>query len=129
MSKTPKVDLTLLKKLVAELERTLTVVDTIRAAVPTTPDIFADLDTSVSVSGDTAKSHTHDYIIELSKSSGLAACVMQEAGLLVGDIQSLILMTQNPTPAKGGDILDKLLGGGFKGGPLGGGTHNGGNTN
>lgn len=77
------VDLTLIKKLVNELEITLKAANEL--------------------------SDTHDYIIEVNKSTGLAAGIMSEAGLLMGDIQSL-LQPGTATAAKN-DFLDKLLGG------------------
>jgi hypothetical protein len=100
-TKTNKVDLTLLKKLVGELESSLTTADGIK----------------------TAEGDVTEYIVELSKAAGLTAGVMQEAGMLIGDIQSQVMQVQSPGPAKS-DFLEKLLGG-IKGGGLTG----GGNTN
>jgi hypothetical protein len=101
MSKPNKVDLTLLKKLVGELEASLTTADGIK----------------------TAEGDITEYIVELSKAAGLTAGVMQEAGMLIGDIQNQVMQVQNPTPSKS-DFLEKLLGGIKGGGPLGGGNTN-----
>lgn len=102
MSKANKIDLTLLKKLVGELENSLTTADGIRSA-----------------EGDIT-----EFVVELAKAAGLAAGVMQEAGMLIGDIQSQVMAVQSPSPTKS-DFLEKLLGG-LKGGggPLGGGNTN-----
>ena len=104
MVKVNKIDLLLLKKLVGELETSLTIVDSILAE-----------------EGDIT-----EYIVELSKAAGLAAGVMSEAGMLIGDIQSHVMAVQNPAPTKS-DFFEKLLSG-FKV-TGGGGTTGGGNTN
>lgn len=83
-----KVDLTLLKKLVAELEAMLVASETI----------------------DT-KTNKHEHVIELSKAAGVAAGVMSEAAALIGDIQYIATGTPAASPQ---DILGKLLPG-FKG--------------
>jgi hypothetical protein len=82
-----KVDLTLVKKLIGELEASLEAADGIK----------------------TAKGDVTDYIVELSKSAGLAAGVMQEASMLVMDVQAQAMAVQNPAPPKT-DVLEKLLG-------------------
>ena len=82
-----KVDLTLVKKLVSELESSLAAAEGIK----------------------TAKGDVSDYIVELSKSAGLAAGIMQEASMLVMDVQAQALAVQAPAPPKN-DMLDKLLG-------------------
>lgn len=101
MSKTGKIDLTLLKKFVAELENSLVVADGIRVA-----------------EGD-----QQDYLVELAKASGLSFSLSQEATMLVGDIQKQMMHIQNP--AGKSDILEKLFGSvpgsdPTGGGPLGG---------
>jgi hypothetical protein len=85
-----KVDLTLLKKLVAELETSLAASESIRGSK----------DPSL-----------NDFVVECSKAAGLAAGVMQESSMLILDIQSLVRASQSPAPKGGGDFLDKLLGG------------------
>jgi hypothetical protein len=82
-----KVDLTTLKRLVAELEATLNTAEGIQT----------------DVSGDKV-----EYIVEMNKATGLAAGAMMEAGLLMGDIQHLIQGAG--TPATKSDFLEKLLG-------------------
>lgn len=96
MSKESKVDLTLLKKFVSELENGLLAADTARAS----------------------ESDMVEYLVELAKANGIAAAVMQEAAMLVGDIQNQMMKIQNPTSSKN-DLIEKLLGS-AKGGPLGG---------
>jgi hypothetical protein len=90
MAKINKVDLTLLKKLIGELEISLATADTIKSGVATT--------------------NNHDYIIEMAKAAGLAAGTMQEAALIVSDISVLTAGVQGPAAVKSGDFLDKLLG-------------------
>lgn len=80
-----KVDLTLLKRLVEELESTLAKAEEQNA------------------SGDKTA-----FIVEGNKATGLAAGVMMEAGMLMGDIQSLL--QGNPSSTVKSDFLDKLLG-------------------
>jgi hypothetical protein len=87
MSK-PKVDLTLLKKLVGELETHLQTAGGIQ-------DSGGDI---------------HEYIVEMSRAAGLAAGVMSEAGMLIGDIHSMIKALSSPQP-KNLDFLEKILGG------------------
>jgi len=85
MSK-PQVDLTLLKRLVAELESSLNVVEDIRAD---------------------AKADKIEINVEASKAVGLASGIMQESGLLIMDIYTML---GNSAPKGKGDMLDKLLG-------------------
>jgi len=82
-----KVDLDQLKRLVAELESTLSAAESIAT------DVKAD---------------RVEYVVEMNKATGLAAGIMMEAGLLMGDIQQLIQGVGSPT-AKA-DFLEKLLG-------------------
>lgn len=83
-----KIDLTLLKKLVGELESSLGTADGIKA-----------------VEGDIT-----EYIVEMAKAAGLCAGVMQEAAMLVADVQSNVMAVQSPSPNKSSDIFEKLLG-------------------
>ena len=46
----------------------------------------------------------------MNKATGLAAGIMMEAGLLMGDIQHLISGVTTPSGTKS-DFLEKLLGG------------------
>lgn len=100
MPKVNKIDLTLLKKFVGELEASLTTADGIK----------------------TAEGDITEYIVELSKAAGLCAGIMQEAGMLVADVQQHVMAVQSPAPAAKGDIFEKLLGS-LKG------PGNGGNSN
>jgi hypothetical protein len=90
-----KVDLTTLKRLVAELEATLNTADGIKT------DVASD---------------KVEYVVEMNKATGLAAGVMMESAMLMGDIQHFIQGAGAPSKA---DFLEKILG------PLKG----GGNTN
>ncbi len=82
-----KVDLTIVKRLLAELEATLATAEGINT------DVNAD---------------KVEYVVEMNKATGLAAGVMTEAGLLMGDIQSLIQGAGSSTTKA--DFLEKLLG-------------------
>lgn len=88
MAKNNKVDLTLLKKLVGELETSLA--------------------TAEGIKDDAPASDVNDYVVEMSKATGLAASIMTEAGLLTGDIATAIRSCQSPTSSK--DPLASLLG-------------------
>lgn len=83
-----KVDLDTIKRLMAELEATLSTAENI------TTDVKAD---------------KVEYVVEMNKATGLAAGIMMEAGLLMGDIQQLISGVS--TPGTKSDFLEKLLGG------------------
>lgn len=87
-----KVDLALMKKLVSELEASLTAADVI-------------LDTD-----------KDSYFVEMSKSAGLAAGLMQEASLLIMDIYAVANANQ-PNPSQKNEFLNNplfgLKGGGF----------------
>lgn len=84
-----KIDLTVLKRLVSELESELTAAEGIKT------DVNAD---------------RVEWLITLNKATGLAAGVLTEAGLLMGDIQQLLSGAPSAgTPDK--DFLNKLLGG------------------
>jgi len=86
-----RVDLTLLKRTVAELETTLIAAEALK------PDLTN--------SGDKV-----EWTIELNKATGLAAGVLTEAGLLMADIQALI-QGLAPSAAAGKDFMEKILGG------------------
>ena len=97
MTKEKAIDLTLLKKLVGELEVSIQAAEGIKTSI--------ELDKT-------------EYIVEMSKAAGLCAGVMQEAGMLISDLQSATIAVQSGgTPAKT-DFLDKILG------PLKGGGSN-----
>lgn len=88
--KLPKIELTLLKKLVGELE----------IAINAAQELPVD-----------EKEQVHHFISELSKASGLAAGVAQEATALVKDMYQVSAMSQKPAPAMGGqDFLAELFG-------------------
>jgi hypothetical protein len=89
MPKAPKgrVDLSLLKRLVEELDKMVIATEAMAEA----------------------KGDKNEWVLEMSKATGVAAGIMTEAGLLMGDLQSLM---QGPsTGASKQDLLDKLLGG------------------
>jgi hypothetical protein len=96
MSKVSKVNLTLLKRLVSELEASIATAETIKT------------------SAETSDGTNNEYIVEMSKAAGLAAGVMSESSMLIMDIQSLVTKAQAPVPGGKSDFLDKLMGG-FKG--------------
>ncbi|HEY5268685.1 MAG TPA: hypothetical protein VII94_06235 [Candidatus Saccharimonadales bacterium] len=85
MSKS-KINLDVLKRLVSELETSLTQAESI------------------------AKAEKLDYVVEMSKASGLAAGILTEAGLLMQDIQFLVTGANGP-PSNKQELLEKLLGG------------------
>lgn len=86
-----KIDLTILKRMVAELEASVNTAEAIRT------DVKAD---------------KVEWVVELHKATGLAAGVLTEAGLLMGDIQHLV--QGGPATSNKQDLLEKILGG-FKG--------------
>jgi hypothetical protein len=90
MPKNAKVDLTLIKRLIGELESTLATAESIK----------------------TDSKDMVEYIVEMQKAAGLASGVMTEAGLLIGDIVSVAHGTAGPEK----DGLSKLLGSVLKGG-------------
>jgi hypothetical protein len=102
-----KINLKLLKQLVSQLESTLDKANKIRED-----------------EGDIV-----EYIVDLSMATGLAAGIMSEAGMLIGDIQSQILSLQSPAAIKAvasqSDLFDKLFPNPNKGGnDRGGGSAN-----
>lgn len=86
-----KIDLTILKRMVAELEASVNTAEAIRT------DVKAD---------------KVEWIVELNKATGLAAGVLTEAGLLMGDLQHMV--QGGPSGGSKQDLLEKILGG-FKG--------------
>ena len=84
-----KVDLTLLKRLVSELDAMLATADGMST------DVKAD---------------KNEWILELSKATGVAAGIMSEAALLTGDIQHLMAGTTAAGAPKS-DLLEKLMAG------------------
>ena len=70
-----RVDLTLLKRLMAELENSL----------DTAKGINTDVDSDM-----------NEYVIEMSKAAGLCAGLMQEASCLVLDIAEQVRTSQTP---------------------------------
>lgn len=102
MSNTGKIDLSLLKKFVSELENSLTAAEAVRLSTEGNP---------------------HEYLVELSKAGGLAVSVSQEVTMLLGDVQKSMMQMQNPSASKNA-LLEKLfsgLQGSGTGGPSGGG--------
>jgi hypothetical protein len=96
MSKAPKVDLTLVKKLIAELEESLAVAE----------NLYQD-----------SPSKNNDYVVEMSKASGLATGAAIEASMLALDVQAAIKMGASSAPKEDGlkSLLASLKGGGFGG--------------
>ena len=92
-----KLDLSTLKRLVAELESITSAAEGIKT----------------DVNGDKV-----EYVVEMSKATGICAGIITESGLLMGDLYGLIQSVSAPSTSKS-DLLDKILG------PLKG----GGNTN
>ena len=82
MSKKKIADLTLVKKMVAELEQALTVAEAQR-------EKQEDLD---------------EFIIQLARCSGFVVGISQEATMLLGDLSNA---ARNPTPKE--DLLSKLM--------------------
>lgn len=89
-----KVDLTLLKKLVSALESQLDAANAIAAAKN--------------------NENVADYVVEMSKATGISASIAKEASLLVGDIRQAIKL--NTSPSAGADDLEAILGPLLKGG-------------
>ena len=95
MSK-PKVNLEILKRLVSELEVLLAHADKIQEAA-----------SIQSVSSDRV-----EWVVEMNKASGLAAGIMSEGGLLMGDIQYLVQGgAANPAAKDSTLSLGKILAG------------------
>ena len=86
MVKLPKIDLSLLKQLVGELEASLATAEGIKQEVSV---------------------KNNDFVVELSKAMGLATGITVEASMLVGDIQATI--QSNGAPATKEDGLKNLL--------------------
>ena len=79
------VDLTVLKRLVAELEKELENADALKLA-----------------------GEKVEWIVSLNKATGLATGLMTESGLLMGDIQLLATGNQQPVGTQAG-LLEKLM--------------------
>ena len=84
----PKVDITLLLKLVAQLESSLNVCEAMK-------DSDAD--------------GLYDFIIEMSKANGLISGIIQESSMLIGDVQSIVKVSQQPGLPVKDQLIDKLL--------------------
>lgn len=82
----PVVDLTLIKRLVSELEQTLT--DGYKLNTETTKN---------------------EYIVEMSKALGLTTGIVSEATMLMGDIGGIMRFSSSPASLDGS--LAKVLGG------------------
>jgi hypothetical protein len=96
----PKVNLTLLKRLVSELETTL--------------------ESAEEIAANKTEDNVQNYIVEMSKCTGLAAGIMQEATMLVGDIQQMVKINTMPGGGGAKEDLSSLLAGLLKGGSGGG---------
>lgn len=84
----PKIDFSLIKKLVGDLEIALQAAEAINQ-----------------------ETALNDWISEMSKASGLAASASQEGGLLVHDIYTLIRASQGLASKKQSEnMLEQLLG-------------------
>lgn len=88
----PKVDLNVLKTLIEQLE----------AGLSKGEEILK-----------TDGHSTSDYVVEMSKTAGLAAGISQEAAMLVADIQALIRINSAPVPET--SVLEKMFGSPLKG--------------
>ena len=85
-----KVDLTLLKRLVGELESTLATAEGIK----------------------NDSQDVNEYVVEMQKAAGLAAGVMTEATLLVGDIAVAVRSGSSPEKDPLATSLGAIKGGG-----------------
>ncbi len=83
---TGKVDLTLLKRLVGELEAHLQKAESIKQS---------------------GNKVGEEYVVEMSRAVGMTSGIMQEATLLISDIHTVIRNSQ--APASGEDLLTKLF--------------------
>jgi len=85
----PKVDLTLIKRLVSELEHAVDIAEKLQDA----------------------GGNKNDWIIELNKASGLASGIVGEGAALIGDMQVIIQGLPVGAPGKGtADLMSKLMG-------------------
>jgi len=85
-----KVDLTLLRKLVGELESAINSVQEMPSA--------------------DKKEELHRFVIDLSRASGLAAGVAQEATALVKDMYQLVTFAQTAPSDYGDKLMTDILG-------------------
>ena len=83
-----KIDLDIIKRLVSELEASINRAEDIKAAA-----------------GDKI-----EWIVELNKASGLAAGIVSEGALLIGDIQYTV-QGGPPSGSVKQDFMEKILGG------------------
>ncbi len=91
-----EINLDLLKRMVSELETSLEKAKEIKAK-PTAENRI-------------------DWVVEMNKATGLAAGVLTEAGMLMGDIQHLVAgITGGASESTKQDFIKQLLGG-IKGG-------------
>lgn len=95
MNKPIKIDLTILKRLTTELEASLLTAEKIA------------MNTAIT-SNDKV-----EYIVEMTKASGFSTGVMQEAMMLVGDIQHA-MTGDGPSNYNAKELLNKVMGG-YKG--------------
>lgn len=92
MEKLGKPDLSLLKKLLSEFEAQLEVATKIGSVA-------------------SSKEEMQNYVIELSKAQGVVSGLVQEACLLVTDVQGMMKIVQQGQPsAKELDSLESLFG-------------------
>jgi hypothetical protein len=75
-------------------------------------EFVENMEASISVAEDLQDSQTEQgknvSIIELSKAAGLAAGIMQEASLLILDIQTVVKFLQMPPPPQADNILNQI---------------------
>lgn len=90
MSTLPKINITLLKRLVEELESTL--------------NFSEDLQQELSA-------NKNEYVIEMSKALGIATGITLEASMLIMDIQTLTQTASGAAPTSSGkeDSIKSLL--------------------
>lgn len=90
-----KVDLTLLKKYIEELELELKVAEAVKSK-----DALSD---------EEANNAINARLISLSKAAGLCLGVSQEAGMLITDIQKLVSASFLPSKSSKSDLTDNML--------------------
>jgi hypothetical protein len=87
-----QVDLTMLKRMMSELEEQL-----------------AQALEIVNKNPIPNREITIDYVVEMNKAAGLAGGLMTEAGMIIGDIQRA--MSGNPETASSKELMSKLMSG------------------
>jgi hypothetical protein len=85
-----KVQLTLLKKYVEALEKSLDTADSIKE-------------------GADAGSDVTEYMLEMARAAGISMAIMQEASMLVGDMQQLVKSTTSYGVKPASDPLSDLF--------------------